>query len=81
MAGVRRKRRGGSTCANPLFVKWVEELRDDAIERGLKSHYSYSKVGLKGALVVDDTFPVSGNQFLDEIPFTSKVWGGGKNTR
>lgn len=44
MAGVKRKRRGGSGYANPLFIKWVEELRDDAKERGLKSHHTYSKV-------------------------------------
>lgn len=44
MAAVKRKRRGGAVCANPLFVKWVEELRDDAKERDLKSHYAYSKV-------------------------------------
>ena len=31
-------------CANPLFVKWVEELRDEAVEKNAKSQYAYSKV-------------------------------------
>ena len=43
MAGLKRKKRG-AVCANPLFVKWVEELRDDAKARELKSHYTYTKV-------------------------------------
>ena len=30
-------------CANPLFVKWVEELRDSAKEKGHQSHYTFSK--------------------------------------
>lgn len=41
---AKRKRRGGATCANPLFVRWVEELRDDAKQRDLKSHHGYTKV-------------------------------------
>lgn len=39
-----KRRRGGGVCANPLFVRWVEELRDDCKERGLKSYHTYSKV-------------------------------------
>ena len=31
-------------CPNPLFVSWVEELRDQAKEKGCKSQYSYTKV-------------------------------------
>lgn len=42
---LKRKRRVYKNgCANPLFVKWVEEWRDDARERGVNSHYSYTKV-------------------------------------
>lgn len=43
-AGIRRKRRPKSVCPNPLFVKWVEEWRDEAREKGIKSQYSYTKV-------------------------------------
>ena len=43
-AGTRRKRRPKSVCPNPLFVKWVEEWRDEAREKGKKSQYSYTKV-------------------------------------
>ena len=42
--GIRRKRRPKGLCANPLFVKWVEEWRDEARERGVKSQYTYNKV-------------------------------------
>ena len=42
-AGARRKRRP-KMCPNPLFVKWVEEFRDQAKEKGSKSHYTYTKV-------------------------------------
>ena len=42
-AGTRRKRRPKG-CPNPLFVKWVEEWRDEAREKGIKSQYSYTKV-------------------------------------
>ena len=42
---LKRKRRVYKDgCANPLFVEWVEEWRDDARERGVNSHYSYTKV-------------------------------------
>lgn len=42
---LKRKRRVYKNgCANPLFVKWIEEWRDDARERGVNSHYSYTKV-------------------------------------
>ena len=48
---LKRKRRVYKNgCANPLFVKWVEEWRDDARERGVNSHYSYTKV--LGVLVI-----------------------------
>ncbi len=43
-AKVVRKRRVFEGCANPLFVKWVEELRDEAVEKNAKSQYAYSKV-------------------------------------
>lgn len=44
---VKRKRRGGNACANPLFVKWVEELIQDAEERNLNSKFTYKKVNKK----------------------------------
>ncbi|KPP69963.1 crossover junction endonuclease MUS81-like, partial [Scleropages formosus] len=30
-------------CPNPLFVRWLSELRDQAAERGLKTQYVYQK--------------------------------------
>ncbi len=39
-----RKRRVFGGCANPLFVKWVEELKDEAVEKNSKAQYTYSKV-------------------------------------
>ncbi|XP_063757299.1 crossover junction endonuclease MUS81 isoform X2 [Eleginops maclovinus] len=30
-------------CPNPLFLKWLTELRDDAKEKGLKLQYTYQK--------------------------------------
>ena len=53
---LKRKRRVYSNgCPNPLFVKWVEEWRDDARERGVSSHYSYTKVSqhVKGLATQD----------------------------
>ena len=35
-------------CANPLFVKWIEELRDAAKEKELQSQFTYAKVSLDG---------------------------------
>lgn len=32
------------SCPNPLFLKWLTELRDEAKEKGLKIHYTYHKV-------------------------------------
>ena len=31
-------------CANPVFEKWIEELRNDAMDRELKSKHSFTKV-------------------------------------
>lgn len=45
MAGVgRRRRRTQGPCPNALFVRWVEEWRDEAREKGAKSQYTYAKV-------------------------------------
>ena len=80
---VKRRRRGGSVCANPLFVRWVEELRDDCKERGLKSYHTYTKVS---DILTLDVFTSKtlylflGTQLPQEIPITSSVRGGGKNT-
>jgi hypothetical protein len=40
---LRRKRRPANECPNPLFVKWVEEWRDEAREEGSKVQYAYTK--------------------------------------
>ena len=42
--GVKRKRRPKNICPNPMFVKWLEEWRDEALENGWKTSYTYSKV-------------------------------------
>ena len=47
-SGIRRKRRPKNGCPNPLFARWVEEWRDEAKEKGLKSHHSYTKVSQIG---------------------------------
>ncbi len=31
-------------CVNPIFEKWLIELRDDAIARDLQSKHTYTKV-------------------------------------
>ena len=33
-------------CANPLYLKWLEEWRDEAREKGSKMQHTYSKVSL-----------------------------------
>jgi len=43
-AKMKRKKRVTKDCANPLFVKWVEELKDNAKEKGLQSQYTFTKV-------------------------------------
>ncbi|XP_061524738.1 crossover junction endonuclease MUS81 isoform X2 [Phycodurus eques] len=37
------RKRGLPACPNPLFVKWLTELRDEAKEKGLKLQYTYQK--------------------------------------
>lgn len=32
------------SCPNPLFLKWLTELRDQAKEKGQKTQYTYQKV-------------------------------------
>ena len=41
---LKRKRRPVGGYSNPLFVKWVEEWRDQAREEGSKVQYAYTKV-------------------------------------
>ncbi|KAM9424974.1 crossover junction endonuclease MUS81 isoform 2-T2 [Pholidichthys leucotaenia] len=31
------------SCPNPLFLRWLTELRDEAREKGLKTQYTYQK--------------------------------------
>ncbi|KAM8881187.1 crossover junction endonuclease MUS81 isoform 1-T2 [Synchiropus picturatus] len=37
------RKRALPSCPNPLFLKWLTELRDDAKEKGLKIHHTYHK--------------------------------------
>ncbi|KAM9335655.1 crossover junction endonuclease MUS81 [Symphorus nematophorus] len=37
------RKRALPSCPNPLFLKWLTELRDEAKEKGLKIHYTYQK--------------------------------------
>lgn len=32
------------SCPNPMFLKWLTELRDEAREKGQKTQYTYQKV-------------------------------------
>jgi crossover junction endonuclease MUS81 len=40
---IKRKRRRKSICPNPLFLKWLEEWRDEAMENGWKTSYTLNK--------------------------------------
>ena len=40
--GKRKKKKEGN--ANPLFVEWLTEWREEAAEKGWKSQYTYGKV-------------------------------------
>ena len=42
---IRRKRIVDRECPNPLFLRWLEEWRDDAKDKGLNSFHSFNKVG------------------------------------
>ncbi|XP_069028261.1 crossover junction endonuclease MUS81 [Embiotoca jacksoni] len=37
------RKRALPSCPNPLFLKWLTELRDEAREKGLKIQYTYQK--------------------------------------
>ncbi|XP_074554984.1 crossover junction endonuclease MUS81 [Halichoeres trimaculatus] len=37
------RKRALPSCPNPLFLKWLTELRDEAKERGLKIQHTYQK--------------------------------------
>ncbi|XP_041821231.1 crossover junction endonuclease MUS81 isoform X2 [Chelmon rostratus] len=37
------RKRALPSCPNPLFLKWLTELRDQATEKGLKIQYTYQK--------------------------------------
>ncbi|XP_077598472.1 structure-specific endonuclease subunit MUS81 [Stigmatopora nigra] len=37
------RKRALPACPNPLFLKWLTELRDEAREKGLKIQYTYQK--------------------------------------
>ena len=42
--GKRKKKK--ETSANPLFVEWLTEWKEEAAEKGWKSQYTYGKVCL-----------------------------------
>ena len=44
LKGKRKKKVPPPHSANPLFVKWLTEWRDEAVEKGWKSSHTYSKV-------------------------------------
>ncbi|XP_051799684.1 crossover junction endonuclease MUS81 isoform X2 [Acanthochromis polyacanthus] len=37
------RKRALPACPNPLFLRWLTELRDEAKEKGLKTQYTYQK--------------------------------------
>ena len=39
----RRKRRHKISCPNTLFATWLQEWRDEAIDKGNKSSYAYNR--------------------------------------
>lgn len=41
------RKRALPSCPNPLFLKWLTELRDEAREKGLKIQYTYQKVKIQ----------------------------------
>ena len=49
---AKRKRRVKKGCPNPLFVKWLQEWKDEAVENGWKSSYTYNKVGDMFTIIV-----------------------------
>ena len=40
-----KKKKKKVVCPNPLFAQWLKEWRDAAAEKGMKSQYTYGKVG------------------------------------
>lgn len=42
MASNRRKKQ--RQCPNPLFLKWLEEWRDEAKQKNSKLQHTYGKV-------------------------------------
>ena len=44
---AKRKRRPKGVCPNPMFLRWLEEYRDEAMNNGSKTSYTYNKVDLR----------------------------------
>ena len=42
---VGKRKRQLKECPNPLFVHWLREWTEDAAAKGMKSQYTYRKVG------------------------------------
>lgn len=40
--GKRKKTK--PVCPNPLFAYWLQEWKDDATEKGIKTQFVYAKV-------------------------------------
>lgn len=78
---VRRKRRPASACPNPLFVKWVEEWRDQAREEGSKVQYAYTKVELLARTICfwHTVMRVTGSELAQEVSPASSEWSGSQD--
>lgn len=92
MAGVgRRRRRTQGPCPNALFVRWVEEWRDEAREKGVKTQYTYAKVlepfclfmnvlvESHGVLIAYCTC-IAGSGVIKEVPSAAAKWSGSEDT-
>ena len=42
--GKRKKK--NPKCLNPLFLGWLQEWKEDAVEKGIKTQYVYGKVSI-----------------------------------
>ena len=79
---VKRKRRAAGECPNPLFVRWVEEWRDEAREDGSKVQYAYAKVHVPRIVSWYGVYETSraGIEFTEEVPTATHQWTRGENT-
>lgn len=43
----RPRKKKNKECPNPLYLKWLEEWRDEARDKGSKMQHTYAKVPLE----------------------------------